>query len=203
MRQLSPSTREAIVQGTLKLLSMREFGEVTTRAIARSAAVSEATVFRYFRRKEEILEAILIDRARKFFADIEEVLSLVDEPKEKLLALGRRHAQFAARNRDLFVVIHRESSFYQRDKSPTCSEGIRKFLARVQGILRKGTAQGVFRKDIDLEVAAMAFHSVAHTVVLKERMLAGAPFSEEVFVRQAEGFYQLYLRAVLADGRGR
>ncbi|MBI4863641.1 MAG: TetR/AcrR family transcriptional regulator [Candidatus Riflebacteria bacterium] len=170
MRQLSAQTRDAIVQGTLRLLSGREFGQVTTRAIARSASVSETTVFRYFKTKGEILESILFERGQLFFADMDEVLGLVDGPREKLLALCRRHAQFAARNREL------------------------------KEVLREGIEAGVFRAAGDLDVLAMMFHSAVPTVMLEEIISRKRPLSEERFVGRAESYHQLHLRSILTDG---
>ena len=202
MRQLSPSTRDAIVKGTTRLLSMREFAQVTTRSIAESAAISEATLFRYFKRKEDILESILQNMAAGFFEEIETVVALVDGPAEKLLALCRSHARFGARNREIFAILQRECSFLGR-KDPVCSEGLQRFLAKLTELLQAGVRAGVFRRDLDLEIATLAFHGVIHTVMMEERMLRKKPYEDEAFVARAERFYQHHLRAIRSEGRTR
>jgi TetR/AcrR family fatty acid metabolism transcriptional regulator len=191
MRQLSPLTRETIVQSALRLLSHRDFAEITTRSIAQSAEISEATLFRYFTRKEDILEAILSERAQHFFKDLEDVLGLVDSPPERLLAICRRHAAFAAQNRDLIAVMQRA---YTQDKGSQCLSNLRLFLGRVQQVVQEGMDRGSFRPHLDTEVVAAAFHSVVAAVMLQERVRE--PLSSEAFVKRAESFYQLYLRAI-------
>lgn len=207
MRQLSPSTRDAIVTGTTRLLSMKEFAEVTTRAIAESAEISEATLFRYFPRKEDILGSILLNAAKGFFEEIETVVSLVDGPAEKLLALCRAHARFGARNRPIFAIMQRECSYLGK-KDPVCTEGLQCYLAKLGELLQNGMRAGVFRRDLDVEIATLAFQGVIHNVMMEERLLQKKPYENEEFVSRAERFYQHHLRAIRAEhgkseGRGR
>lgn len=202
MRHLSPSTRDAIVKGTTRLLSRSEFAEVTTRAIAETAEVSEATLFRYFPRKEDILVSILQNAAAGFFEDIETVVGLVDGPAEKLLALCRSHARFGARNREIFAILQRECSYLGK-KNPVCTEGLQAFLTKLTELIQAGVRAGVFRKDIDLEVATLGFHGVIHNVMMEERLLQSKPYEDQEFVARAERFYQHHLRAIRAEsGRG-
>lgn len=206
MRQLSPSTRDAIVKGTTRLLSMKEFAHVTTRAIAETAAISEATLFRYFPRKEDILVSILRNVAEGFFHEIETVVALVDGPAEKLLALCRAHARFGARNREIFAILQRECSYL--GKKPMCTEGLQRFLGKVTELIKLGVRAGVFRRDLDLETATLAFHGVIHNVMMEERLLLNKPYGDDEFVERAERFYQHHLRAIAqqpgrSEGRGR
>ena len=194
MRQPSPDTRAAIVRGTLRLLSERDFAAVTTRSIAESASISEATLFRYFPRKEDILDSILQEVARGFFDELEQVIGLVDGPAEKLVALGRAHARFGARNRDLLCVIQREAS-YEGPRRASCIEGLKRFLGRLREILVAGIGAGVFREDLEVDVAVMSFHAVIHTVFNEERVLRGKPFPEPEFVARAEKYHQLLMGA--------
>lgn len=202
MRQLSPSTRDAIVRGTTRLLAMKDFGQVTTRAIAESAEISEATLFRYFPRKEDILGSILQNAAKGFFEDIEHTVALVDGPAEKLLALCRAHSRFGARNRPIFAILQRECSYLGK-KDPVCTEGLQRFLAKLGELLQAGVKAGVFRRDLDLEVATLAFHGVIHNVMMEERLLRAKPFEDEEFVARTERFYQHHLRAIRSEVKGR
>ncbi|MBI4862095.1 MAG: TetR/AcrR family transcriptional regulator [Candidatus Riflebacteria bacterium] len=199
MRQLSESTRESIVSGALRLLATREYDRVTTRDIAGEAGVSEGTVFRYFDRKEAILEAILVDRGRRFFADLDEILDLVDGPYEKVVALCRRHAAFAARNRDLFTVLHRESSLARPVRH---AAEIKALLGTIRRILADGVDQGVFRADCDLDVLARSLHGVVLMLLFWEH-IEGAPAPTEAeFVAQAGRFHRFYLQSSLVRPSG-
>lgn len=194
MRKLSMSTRDAILAGTVELLSDHEFGEVTVRAIADSAHVAQTTLFRYFTNKEEILQGIVDELAPRFFRELEDAVGLVDHPHGKLLAICRQAARFAARNRGLIRVLQREI-FCNRRPSEGLVKSLRGFLQRLQDVCRDGVEQGVFRADLDLDVVPMLFHTVVHAVMMLDRLRA-KDLSEAAFCKAAEVAYQLLLDAV-------
>ena len=207
MRQLSGSTRDAIVRETTRLLALRDFAEVTTRSIAESAEISEATLFRYFKKKEDILVSILTNAAADFFEEVEHVVGLVDGPAEKLLALCRAHARFAARNKDILAILQRECSYLGR-KEPVCSDGLKRFLDKLDELIGLGVKAGVFRRDLDVETATLGFHGVIQNVMMEERLLRRKPYEDKEFVERAERFYQHHLRAIRngsdrGEGKGR
>lgn len=198
MRLPSPGTREAIVKGALRLLSAKDFAEVTTRSIAETAHISEATLFRYFRRKEDILMSIMQEVAAGLFAELDQIAALVDGHAEKLLAVCRSHARWASRNRTLFALLQRECS-YTGKKDAVCLDGLKKFLGTLQGFVEAGVRAGVFRKDVDVDTTVLAFWSVIHTVMMEDRILKKKSMDDEQFVRRCERFYQLYLGAIRTD----
>lgn len=196
MRKLSTSTRDKILAGTVALLSDHEFGEVTVRDIAQSANVAQTTLFRYFANKNEILEGIVNELAPRFFRELEDTLRLVDHPREKLLAICRQAAQFAARNRDLIRVLQREI-FCNRRPSDGLVKSLRGFLQQLKDVCRDGVEQGTFRADLDLDVVPMLFHTVVHAVLMLDRLRA-KDLSEAHFCKAAEVAYELLLDAVVA-----
>jgi AcrR family transcriptional regulator len=199
MRKLSASTRDAILSGTVELLSEHEFGEVTIRDIADSAHVAQTTLFRYFTSKEEILQGIVDELAPRFFRELEGALELVDDPRHKLLAICRQAARFAARNRGLIRVLQREV-FCDRRPSEGLVKSLRAFLQRMREVCEDGIQRGVFRGDLDLEVVPMLFHSVVHAVMMLDRLRA-RDLSEAAFCKAAEVAYQLLLHAVTPGAR--
>src|SRR5436305_14938439 len=51
-------TRELIVKAALDTLERATVGELTVRAVAKSANISERTIFRYFPTRDDFLDAI-------------------------------------------------------------------------------------------------------------------------------------------------
>lgn len=199
MRSLSPETRKKVLKAALDLLTEREFGEITTREISKAASVAEATLFRYFSRKEEILDAILEELAVEFFGEIENILRLVDDPRSRLVALCRKHAQFAARNRGLVAVLRREMTF-ARCADSSCVDKLRKFLGAIEEVITDGVKKGVFAPGIDPRTAALAVHSTVETTLLMERVSGSTVPDEEEFIRATEGFLDQLLKGLLMDG---
>lgn len=198
MKALADSSRDQILHATRKLLSQQDFREITTKAIAKEAGVSEPTIFRHFPRKEEILGEILKNQASRFFHEVEAILQLVDSPREKLVAVCRRRASWAAENRDLFSIIQRECSYLaQRDSS--LMEGVRRILHELEKVIRQGKERSQFRADAREDVTAMMFLSIIPSLFMEDKIRGPGPMSSEEFVERAEVYLQSYLRGVLAD----
>jgi len=197
MRQLSSDTRESIVQNTVRLLSKRTFGEITTREIAQSAGVAEATLFRYFPHKVDILAAVVDRMGESFFADLGEILDLIDDPVGRLVAVCRRLASFAAKNRDLIAVLHRQISVFGPE-SERCLTGYRRILDTIQGILLEGMKKGAFRPDIDVETTTLLFGSALHHVLMAERVYQRKARTEAGFMRSVRRFHEFLFRSIVA-----
>jgi AcrR family transcriptional regulator len=199
VRSLSPDTRDEIVRATLRCMGERDFAAITTRDLAQAAGISEATLFRYFPKKDEILRTIFTDLTRAFLAELDQAVGLVDGPVERLRAVCRTHARFGAKNRDLLLIVKRECSYGMR-RNPKLFEGLRKFLDRLQGLIRDGIAAGELYPDTDCEAAALALHSIVPTTLMADRVVGSEPFTEEQFLAHAETLLRLYLRALCKEG---
>lgn len=199
MRKLSTFTRDAILAGTVELLSDHEFGEVTVREIADAAHVAQTTLFHYFANKEQILQGVVDELAPRLFRELEDALGLVDHPRAKLLAICRRAARFAARDRGLIRLLQREL-FCNRRPSEGLAKSLRGFLQRLKDVCRDGVDQGTFRADLNLDVVPMLFHTVVHAIMMLDR-LRSKDLSEAAFCKSAEECYQLLLDAVGAGTR--
>lgn len=75
--------QEKILNAALHLFATMGFASTSTSKVAKQAGVSEGLIFRHFKNKEGLLEAILTQgkaAAREVFADI----VLTSEPKERI-----------------------------------------------------------------------------------------------------------------------
>jgi AcrR family transcriptional regulator len=76
-------TRQAILDAAIEMLERATVSELTVRAVAKQANISERTVFRYFASREDFLDAVA-DAVRERFA-----LPAPPTTKEDLLAAPR------------------------------------------------------------------------------------------------------------------
>jgi AcrR family transcriptional regulator len=133
-------TRELIVKAALDTLERASVGELTVRAVAKSANISERTIFRYFPTRDEFLDAIAAELGR--------VLDLPPPPRtiEELKLFPRvlyrrfetrRNLTTAALHSELFHRM-RESQAKQRwavirklidELSPRCPARTRRIAA--------------------------------------------------------------------------
>ena len=100
-------TRAAIMDAALELFTTRGFEAVTTAEVARAAEVSEATLFNYFRTKEDLV----YDRLETFWTGLFEAIerrgeqSIVDAVESFVLA-GRLAKRTPEERKRLVAIAH-------------------------------------------------------------------------------------------------
>jgi len=96
-------TQKVILDAAVRLLEKSSVGEVTARAVAREAGLSERTIFRYFATREEFLDAIA--------AEVTRTLSMPPHPRsiDELYAMPRAlYACFESRTKLVKAAMHSE-----------------------------------------------------------------------------------------------
>ena len=189
MRQLSPATRDAILSGTVELLSRRDFSEVTTREIACASHIAEKTLFRYFATKEDILRRIVEDLGERFFAEVAS-RTQGKTGRARLDALCAVHASFASRNRDLLTLLQRELSV-DRAASRRMAVNTLRFLAE----LRTALGECAPAKGAQLDEFVFLLHGVVPALLLRER-LEGPETPAADFEAAAGRLHRLLLSAL-------
>ena len=105
-------TKNKIVESTLSLIDKKPFPQVRTKEIAEKSAISEATIFKYFKTKDSILDN-LVDKFLNIITDLD--LSHVENEEDfrnalihfftksyKINYLSRRIFKFVCINKTLF-----------------------------------------------------------------------------------------------------
>ncbi len=99
----SEFTRQAILDAALQLLEQHSVAQLTVRAIAQVAAMSERTVFRHFETRDALLDAVAAETRRR--------LALPEPPSTlaELVAAPRAlYRAFEARSRLTRAALHSE-----------------------------------------------------------------------------------------------
>jgi AcrR family transcriptional regulator len=154
-RTLTEKTRKTILEAAASVIARRGFHDVLTDEIAGEAGVGKGTLYRYFRTKEEILDAALL----LGFDELEAALGGDRAPAGPPSEVLRRVAEEAIR------IFWDRPSFYLfagRDGSGFRARE-REFLRRRAGIARmvretiaRGVASGEFRR-VEPRIAAEMF----------------------------------------------
>ena len=97
-RLSSDARRSQIVQSTLALLADTPVERISTRQVARALGISQPALFRHFRSRDEILEAVVAHTRDDLERLAAEILGRKDAPLASLEALMRGLADYVARN---------------------------------------------------------------------------------------------------------
>jgi len=96
--------KKEILQAAMALFKKNGYEAISIRNIAEKIEYSPATVYLYYKDKNEIIHA-LHREGFLMLIDYFRVLASVDHPFERLKAMGRAYIQFALQNPDVYDLI--------------------------------------------------------------------------------------------------
>lgn len=159
----SGERRDAIIAAAVRLFSEKGFRGATTRELAAALDVTEPVIYQHFETKRDLYRAIIETKARERRQD-NEYWDDVENPKGDRQFFGAVISLLLQRvERDpsylrllLFSALEGHELadlFFERDAG--------EFYDRIIEYIRKRTAEGVFRSDVDPAVAARALVGMA------------------------------------------
>ena len=129
-------TRRGLVDAALRLVARKEVGEIALFEVAAEAAVSNGTIYNYFRTRDEVLEAVGIAMAAEF-SDAISVLNAQVQCGAQRLSIGvRMFVCRAAADHQWANALLRIIHFDQAVRS--------RLADHVLGDLREGLRAGTF-----------------------------------------------------------
>lgn len=168
--------RKRILDAAQTLFLENGYEKVSIRNIADAIEYSPATIYLYFKDKNELLYAVHKKGFGLMLQDFAPIAT-IDDPFERLVEMGRRYISFAVNNPELFDLMFIMVGPMEACLDDEWDEGRNAFNTLVQ-VVRDCINTGVFKPQ-DPEVAAMMIWSAIHgytALFLRKRMMM---FSEE------------------------
>jgi TetR/AcrR family transcriptional regulator, cholesterol catabolism regulator len=144
------SKRAEIIDVAIQIFAVRGYKATNLNDVAGQLGITKATIYYYFRNKEDILKAILeksMDRMNK-------VLSLENSPlspRDKLRIFIQSHTDFSSDGIELARITFDQVNEIPRKLRLSLKSNEKKIDALLQDILREGMETGVFTvKDVKL-----------------------------------------------------
>ena len=143
-----PPGRIKIVKALKELLAQKEFSAITTAEIARTAGVTEALIYKYFRDKRDLLHQILADYLKTYGVVLETDLKGIKGALNKLRKLIWSHINVYANNRVfakvLLIEVRNYADYYRSDTY----ELVKIYSNTVLSVIEEGVGNGEIRADI-------------------------------------------------------
>ncbi|MBE9465291.1 TetR/AcrR family transcriptional regulator [Dyadobacter subterraneus] len=154
--------RELILEAARKLFLAQGFDKTSIRNIAEAIEYSPATIYLYYKDKNELLYSLHEAGFRKMMEQFS-IVATVQDPFEKLVAIGNQYLKFAIENPELYDLM-----FIMDAPMETLScreeewdEGARSFEFLRTTIAECITA-GHFKNTLDVESASLTIWSFMH-----------------------------------------
>ncbi|MCH8863650.1 MAG: TetR/AcrR family transcriptional regulator, partial [Proteobacteria bacterium] len=122
--------KSAVLDAARELFLKRGFNGTTTKQIAKKCELSEATLFFYFRSKNEIFTSLLFEGIEFWARGLKKIAALDLPPREKLTRIWKFYGQVDAEHPEYYQL----SAFLARPMATAdVSEEVRESISRRSG----------------------------------------------------------------------
>lgn len=193
--------RQAILDAALHLFIEQGFEKVSMRNIADAIEYSSATIYLYFKDKNELLLELQTQAFAKLVEEMQVVMH-IEHPAEQLRAVGEQLLDFALHNPELFELMYIMNG--PMVAAATCVgatawPGGGSAFAQMVAMVQRGIDTGVFRPQ-NAESAALMVWAQVHGLValyLRQRLVVLPEERRELAMREAlSAFNDLIKRAL-------
>jgi len=140
--------RERILHEAAMLFARSGFDASSLNDLAEGAGISKAGIYHYFKTKQDVYDAIIIQTLQGLYDHVGAAVAAVTEPPEQLLAFMTAHAEFFERNywafRCMLISFSGMTAPDSRHEAVILRERYERML---RDILAVGIEQGAFRAN--------------------------------------------------------
>ncbi|HLA24177.1 MAG TPA: TetR/AcrR family transcriptional regulator [bacterium] len=195
--KLSETRRAQILEAAVRVFARRGFDRATVKDIARSAKLSEGSIYNYFRSKEELLVHIPHHLVRPALVPLLETTAApatIAEVERQLLLVAEGIVGRIKENAWFLKVF---VSALPR-LSPSARERYMSLLPlyaaeKLEDFLREGIRRGLFRDDLDPMIAARAFPGMLIIFLMMQEVLLEKKLIPHDYATIAEETVRLFL----------
>ncbi|MFO7553443.1 MAG: TetR/AcrR family transcriptional regulator [Haliea sp.] len=165
--------RAATVEAVVGLAAEQNPSDITTTAIAQRMGLTQGALFRHFRTKDAILQAVMSWVTERLLARVDKAAEGTASPVAALEAVFMAHIDFVSEHpgvpRMLFGELQRAGETLPKRMVQTL---IHHYSERLRRLLEAGKAQGELDAGLDVDAAAVLFIGTIQGLVMQS-LLAG------------------------------
>ena len=165
--------RHLILEAAQKLFLENGYEKTSIRGIADAIEYSPATIYLYYKDKNELLLALHVVGFQKLRQELSVVIATPD-PMERLVELGNQYIKFALENPELYDLMFVMQAPIEalKCKDEGWDDGMEAFEF-LKVVIQDCIKTGYFKSDRDIEITSLTIWSYMHGLImlhLKKRM---------------------------------
>jgi len=141
--------KKKILNVALKIFAEKGVQDTTISEISKEAGVSDATVYEYFKSKEELLFAIPEKKTNESLEFIEKLVLYIDDSASKVRAIVREYLNLYQTNPDYGVLVVMHLKSYNKFSQTSAYASVKKAANGLLDCLKMGIEDGSFRRNMD------------------------------------------------------
>jgi AcrR family transcriptional regulator len=148
------SRRDELLALAARMFAERGFRATTVRDIADAAGILSGSLYHHFDSKESMVDEILTSFQEELFGRYEEIVARGAGPRETLEAVVAASFESIEAHHNEVAIYQNEAKYLaQFERFGYLRERSRQFHKLWTAILADGVSAGVFRADLDVELA--------------------------------------------------
>jgi AcrR family transcriptional regulator len=153
--------QEQIAEAALSLIGSQGMADLSIAGVARRVGIVSSGIYRHFRSKDEVLEAVLDLIGSRLLNNLAIACSQTSDSLERLKYLLMGHVRLIRENQAIPRLVFSEEVYggHQARKAKMY-EIITKYLGEVARIVREGQQEGQIRTDVDPDTISMMFMGI-------------------------------------------
>ncbi|HSO09092.1 MAG TPA: TetR/AcrR family transcriptional regulator [Desulfoprunum sp.] len=149
--------RSKIIAAATKVFAKKGFFTARISDIAKEAKVADGTIYLYFNNKYDILISVFEEEIGKIIDQVKKILATETDPRKMMEMYVTRHLQTMKKNRNLAEVIQIELRQTNKLIKEYRNTKFIEYTDMMADIVRLGQSQGLFRADIEPDIAKRFF----------------------------------------------
>lgn len=182
-----------IAQAALDLVSSQGMKGLRVAAVARRVGVVPSAIYRHFKGKDHVLDAVLDLISHGLMGNVMAVREETADPMERLRLLLGRHAYLIRDNQAIPRVVFSDDVYGGNPgRKARMHEIVSTYLSSVSDIVSDGQEQGQIRNDVDPGAIAVMFLGLIQTPAILWHL------SDERFdvSKQIEKAWKIFRKAI-------
>jgi len=194
------ATKEKIIEAAYSCFAEKGYIGTTTREIAKTAGVSEITLFRYFRTKAALFEAVI--NRYSILSDLKKIASENNDKniEETIKHIAKRIYLTLRKKKKLIRIILSEITNHPNE----ITEIYNKFLARIDSMLLKIFEQKKekieLKENLNLQLAVRGFHCMLFAFFQTNEIFLKKELSEQEIEETINTFVNILFEGIKKEG---
>ena len=192
-------TENRIIQAALEIFVKKGYHGTSVEEITSKVGMTKGALYSHFSSKGELLLRVIDEFKCHFIGGMKEALSRCSgNALDMIHCVISFNSRFALENQYLCVFLTFLTTELNADVDfePALTGTYREYQKILSSIIGQGIRQGLFRKELDPDVAALTFMAL-HDGVLHQWVLNRNHLDGEVYVRT---FRKLFLHGLVKEG---
>lgn len=192
-KQTTEVRQDEIARAALELVGTQGMKGLSMAAIARKVGIVPSGIYRHFRSKDEVVDAILDYLQRGLSSNVRAIAYMEGTALERLRFLLMKHVDLIRQNKSIPVVVFSTEVYNGSPRRRVRLLGIiEAYLSEIAALVTQGQREGSICKELEPKTVAIMFMGLIQPSTILWHLSAGGYDA----MKQAEAAWPIFQRAI-------